>query len=156
MTANRSPVAPMDSQGLKSSRMEQFTRALFAMVLIIGAIGLILVPPTPVESLVSGSAAKPQKNQTLAKQTDGKHSHDSVAVKPITRNSTLTSGLRQSGIGTNSTTTIKKSPSGRTQKPTSDRRSDRQLANQAGDTRIPFWNIAHMINSIEQVQQALR
>lgn len=24
------------------------------------------------------------------------------------------------------------------------------------DTRIPFWNIAHMINSIDQIDQALR
>lgn len=34
--------------------------------------------------------------------------------------------------------------------------SSRQMSVQEGDSRVPLWNIAHMINSIEQIEPMLR
>lgn len=35
-------------------------------------------------------------------------------------------------------------------------KNQQQHETRSGDRRVPFWNIAHMINSIDQIEPALR
>lgn len=94
-------------------------------------------------ALSSGSSSDEKQNEFGAIINDEAYSTDNqvgTSTQTTPKYSKLTDTLNNDGL--NQTTQSRQLPNARYE--------------QDGDTRVPFWNIAHMINSIEQIEPALR
>lgn len=104
-------------------------------------------------------------NQQQARRTNRNHGSSNSTLSPVGTNSRTSSSTSAPTNAThrslaavptkpqaNSTGEVSRNSSGTIQQ----RSWREQNTNEPDDVRIPFWNIAHMINSIDQIEPVLR